>query len=94
MRIITTRRIPADAEESAEEVEEQLQWYVRFAVRLAIGVFLGAVLGPPLQRGLALVSLRYVVTVALATVALSLLGSAVARTVQDFRRARRGLQGD
>lgn len=72
----------------------RMERYVRYAVRLALGLLLGAVLGSHIQRGLASVSIAFLVPLALASVALALFTLAIFRTVRDLRRAHRVLRQD
>lgn len=95
MRVITTELTSARQQggeagsaDRAGRLTVQVRRYARYAVRLVGGVILGTILGPPIRRGLALMSLRYLVPVALATTALGLLGLALSLTVRDLRRAR------
>jgi hypothetical protein len=75
-------------------LRRRLERHVRYAVRLVVGLFVGAVLGPYVQRGLASVSLAFVVPLALATLAVGLFGLAAARTVRDLRRGHGVLRQD
>jgi hypothetical protein len=84
MRVLTVRP-DATRTEGQGEAAAEVGGLVRFAIRLGVGLVVGAVVGPPLQQGLALASLRLIVTLALAATAAGLLTMAVIRTWREWR---------
>ncbi len=92
-RLGAPRTVPIATVPAGHPGDRPRRW-LQYGARMMVGLFLGAVLGPPIQKWLALVSVRFLVPVALATVSLALVGLAIERTARDLRRGRRDVWAD